>query len=230
MKFKSQVYTAVSGSIGGITYAHNAGGMYARGRGTPVNPNSTAQQAARNAVSSLVVRWTATVTQAQRDAWAMYAANVSVLDPFGDPRLISPLAMYIRCNAPRVRAGLAPVDAGPTTFTNAALSVISIDSITTGSVGTAEVDVAFNNADAWAGAVGGALLVQVGIPQSAGVNFFAGPFRLGGIVAGAAVPPTSPVSIASPFPIAAGQRLYIRARASAADGRLSAAQIANDVA
>ena len=231
MKFKSALVTQASGSVGGFTAAHNAGGLYLRARSIPVNVNSIAQQESRNALSALVTRWTGVLTPAQRAAWELYASNVPVTDALGDPRNISGLAMFVRCNQPRLRSGEAIVDDGPSIFTEANLTPIGIGTITPGAAGVATVQVTFTNTDDWANADDGALILQLGLPQSAGVNFFAGPFRWVANQSGSGImAPSSPVTLTSPFPIATGNRVFVRGRASNDDGRLSAPQIVSDVA
>lgn len=219
MKFNSLVYGAVSGSIGGITYAHNTGGMYARARATPTDPASSFQQALRNAMGALTTRWLTTVTAAQRAAWDVFSQNVPVLDTLGQPRLIPALSWYIKCNSLRLQASVAVVDAGPTVYELATLT-LPVPAITP--AGTT-VSVAYTNTDSWAGEVGGYLLVYASRPQNATINFFKGPYRFAGKVAGAVVPPTSPSVITLPFTSGpAGSRQFFKWVAVRADGRPSA--------
>lgn len=228
MKFRSPVYSAVSGSIAGLTYSHNRGGMYARGRATPTNPNSTAQQAARMAMQTVVTRWGQVVTPAQRQAWANYASNTPLVDAFGEPLVLTGQQMYVRCNAARERAGLPLVDDGPTvaglpTFTPVTLALNG---------GTGALELAYDNSDGWANEDDAGLIVQVGRSVGGAVNFFKGPFRFTDVVDGDSVTaPTSPLSVTTPFgqPVA-GQRTFARARVSLADGRLSFSEIVNVLA
>lgn len=219
MKFKSQVYTQASGSVGGVTYSRNAGGLYTRSRAIPTNPNTPAQQQVKAILSDLAQAWSNILTAAQRAAWEAYAAAVPLRDTLGEERPVSGLAMYIRCNVPRINAGLARVDNGPTVNTLCGLTAPTIVSIT---AATAIASIAFTNTNEWASLVGGALLVFASQPQGVGVNFFKGPFRYAGRVNGAVVAPTSPAAITLPFPITAGKRVFLRFVATAADGRLSA--------
>lgn len=218
MKFKSQVYTSTSGSVGGLTYSRNAGGMYTRGRAVPTNPKTAQQQAVRNAFGSLTGQWSNTLTAPQRAAWTTYAANVPLADKLGDSRLVSPIAQFLRSNTPRLQAGLAVVAAGPTNYTLAEMT----NPTATGVASTGIITVAYTNSDAWATATGGAMLLYVSRPQSLGVVFFNGPYRYAGRINGASTPPTSPGTVTSPFALTAGQQVFIRAIATNADGRLSA--------
>lgn len=219
MKFKSALVTQASGSAGGATFAHNSGGLYMRARSIPTNPSTAFQTAVRNILSGLSQAWSATLTTAQRTAWDTYATNVPLIGPLGDSRKVGGLAMYIRCNTPRVQAGLSSIAAAPTiftlgTFTNPTLTITA---------STGLISVAFTNTDLWASATTGALLVYSSRPQSVGINFFKGPYRLAGKIVGATVPPTSPVSVTSPFTLTAGQKVFVQIQATLPDGRLSAA-------
>ncbi|MBA7671839.1 hypothetical protein ES703_80005 [subsurface metagenome] len=122
MKFQSQIITAGSGSIGGTTYAHNKGGMYMRGRGTPTNPNSTRQQATRTQFGTYASRWTSHLDQAQRDSWNAYAQTHTVKGPFGEDVYINGISWYIMFNTRIVDAGIPPVDNPPVVPTPDALT------------------------------------------------------------------------------------------------------------
>jgi len=219
MLFKSSVYTQASGSIGGITYSRNAGGMYTRGRAIPTNPNTAAQQAVKGYMSLLSQAWSNVLTSLQRGAWEAYAANVPLRNSLGDERPVSGLNQYIRSNVPRLTAGLSRIDAGPTNYTLCGLTPPTIVSITASS---SLASIAFTNTDEWALATGGALLIFVSEPLQATINFFKGPFRYAGRVNGAGTAPTSPASVTIPFPTAVGKKLFVRFAATAPDGRLSA--------
>jgi len=218
MKFKSLVFAQTSGSTGGLTYSHNKGGLYTRARTIPTDPATPRQVQMRNFIASLVVRWTAVVTQAQRDAWAVYAANVPVLDPLGDAIFLSALNWYIKINSIRRLAPEAVVDAAPTTFTMAPLTEPTF----TAAAGTQLATVSFTNTDSWATGTAGGLLCFFSRPQSQGVNFFKGPYRFATEIPGAVIPPTSPAAIAVPFAIAVGNKLFGKFVATDLDGRVSA--------
>lgn len=212
------IMTQMSGSLGGITGSHNASGLYLRARAIPVNPNTVYQQAVRNAVSVLATRWSETLTQAQRDAWDVYAAAVSMVNALGDSIYISGLNHYIRSNVPRLQTGLPIVDDGPTVFTLASFTdpTFAVDEPND------EVDVSFTNTDDWANEDDAAMLVYASRPQSVSINYFKGPYRYAGKIDGDSVtPPTSPAAIGLPFTCTTGQRLFFKAEVSRADGRLS---------
>lgn len=219
MKFKSENITAASGSIGGVTYSHNRGGMYRRARSIPVNPSTSAQQAVRNAMSTLMSRWRSTLDDTQRLLWKLYADNTPVTNVFGDSILLTGPQMYVRGNVPRIQAGLAIVDDGPTEFGLPEIGDLELTGIV---AATATFAITYDNTVAWANQDDGHLLVYTSPPQSPTVNFFKGPYRFSGSVAGnGTTPPTSPALIVSPFPYASGQQGFARAIAVTEDGRVS---------
>ena len=218
MLFKSQLVTEVSGSIGGITGSHNLGGMYFRARATPTNPNTPQQQAIRSAVGDLVARWPNTLTTLQRDLWRFYALNVPLLNPLGEPITVTGLNMYVRGNVPRLQAALVRQDDGPTVFNLGDFTTPFFDA----DRGADTMDVTFTNTDDWANEDDSAMLVYASRPQNPSIVFFKGPYRLTGVILGdATTPPTSPATLALPFPLAPGQRLFARIAVTRADGRRS---------
>jgi len=200
MLIKSALATQISGSIGGITGAHNKGGMYIRSRSIPTNPQTARQTAVRDMMSMYSQMWTQVLTQAQRDAWATFAANVPVIGPLGDTINLSGQQHYLRANVGRSAASsqLAPTTAltsineAPTTFDLPMLLPPTIGDLETGG------DLIFDDAAAWVDSPADALLVYYGRPRNPGVNYFTGPYRLAFMVQGdATTPPASPFAIPS---------------------------------
>lgn len=219
MKFlPGPLAAASSGSIGGVTFSHNAFGPYARTKAIPVNPNTPAQQTVRGFMADLSNLWINTLTQAQRDDWKTYAANVTVIDKLGQAINVTGMNMYVRSNVPALQAGLVRQDDAPSvfdlgSFTNPAL-------VATASGPT--LDVSFNNTDDWANEDGAAMLVYGSRPQNPTINFFKGPYQFAGRIDGDAItPPTSPTVITSPFAFDAAQKVFAKISVVRADGRLS---------
>jgi len=219
MKFKGTLGTQFSGSLAGVTASHNSGGAYLRQRAVPVQPNSTAQQLVKTYFAALAASWSASLTAPQRAAWETYGLNTPIPNVLGEQILIPGRTWYIGNNVARLRAGLSPVAAGPTTFGLPELTAPSVVA-----TATPDLEVTFDNGDLWATVAGGALALQVSIQQPPAVNFFKGPFRFLGKVAGAGTPPTSPQTFTTGFPSAltAANVLFVRLRALTADGRASA--------
>ncbi len=206
-----------SGKQGGIVWSHNRGGPYVRNRAIPTNPNTARQVAVRNAMRSLTIAWDITLTQAERDAWDVYASNVTWTNRLGQTISLTGLNHYVRSNTPRVQNALARIDAAPAIFDLAAAELaLSV----TASAATQDLSVGFDDTADWATEVGAFQFVYCGLPQNAGVKFFKTPYRLAGVIDGEAIP-TTPAIIASPFVFAEGQRIWVRTRITRLDGRLS---------
>lgn len=217
MKFKSALITAASGSIGGMTAAHNKGGMYLRSRSTPINPNTPFQQAMRANLGSLATEWNDTLTDAQRSAWEDYASNVPIVDTLGEPRPITGLNWYVAINTIRLQAALDSLPDAPTIFARAFLT----DIVASASEATQEISIEFDPDDPWATQDGGNLYVYASRPLSPTRIFYKGPYRFAGLIAGAATPPTSPQVVDAPFSFVENQSLKVLVRSQTADGRTS---------
>lgn len=214
--------TPFIGSIGGTTFSHNKGGPYARLRVIPTNPNTQRQQIVKAFLSAVATAWSNTLTQAQRDAWDLYAANVARPKKGGGSQFLTGIDHFIRSNVPRGVAGQGFVLAGPTLFD---VGTYTAPSFAIELVGQT-IDVTFDNTDAWANEDLAGMQIYTGRPQSVGIRFFKGPFQFTGTVPGnATTPPASPLSMSVPFPVVTGQRVWARAQVSRADGRLSDAVI-----
>lgn len=214
---------SIRGSIGGTTFSANRGGPYARNRTVPVNPNTPAQQDVRALVSQLTSLWYNTLTVAQRQSWDDYAENVPLPNSLGYPRNVGGLAMYIRSNVPRLHANptsLPRVDTGPTIFNLGDYTAPSFGQI---SAATSICPVTFGDTDGWCDEDEAGMIVQASRGKNASINYFKGPYRVGGQILGnSTTPPTSPQNVTCPFTYQVGQRVFLRAQVSRADGRLSA--------
>lgn len=222
MKFKPLLGTELSGSVGGLTASHGLGGPYFRARVIPVNPGSPQQTLVRQIFGNLAALWTNILSQPQRDAWADYAANVTVLNPLGESINVTPLNMYIRSNTPRLQNGLSRVDDGPTIFNLGDFTAPTIISLTPPTV----LSLGFAVADAWVSEDGAAMLVYGSRNKGVAIKFFKGPYRAYPVqlLGDNAVPPTSPHAGTNPFNISAGNKVFLRVSVTRADGRLSQEQ------
>jgi len=217
MKFKSALVTQISGSIGGMTGSHNRGGMYFRARATPVNPNTVPQQAVRGFFAQLANLWVNVLTPGQRAAWDLYALNVLLPDPLGEPRNAGGLGMYIRSNIPRLQVGLPRVDTAPAIFDLGDFTPPTVGIL---SAGAGTISVAFNILDAWVGEDDASMLMYVSRPANPSINYFKGPYRISDQIAGdLALPPASPQVLSLTFPYVLDQRAFFRFNVTRADGR-----------
>jgi len=219
----------MSGSIGGMTGSHNAGGLYLRARAIPVNPNTAFQIAVRAALTQMVTRWTSVLTAAQRAAWNLYGTNTPVVDTLGDSRTLSGQQWYNASQIPRGQAitklssTLTVIDDAPTVFNRG-----DFTTPTAATSGISGLQITFTNSDDWANEDDAAMLIFQGKPRNASRSFFKGPFRLVGVIEGdSGTPPTSPVTLAPAtlatlgYVTTAGQRCMVAVAVTRADGRIS---------
>lgn len=222
MKFKPVLGSELSGSIGGITASHNAGGAYFRNRVIPTNPNSVQQQAIRSTVGQLTSLWLNTLTAAQRAAWDLYAANVTLLDALGEPINVSGLNMYVRSNVARIQATFGRLDTAPSTFNLGDFTAVSIGSV---SEAAQTFQTTFTEGDDWVTDDGGIMVLYASRPQNPSINYFKGPYRLAGAIVGnSGSPPASPNTANAPFAFVTGQLVFFRIAVSRSDGRYSLSQ------
>lgn len=232
MKYKSAMTTQASGSVDGMTASHNRFGRYMRSRAIPVNPSSGRQVTVRDSFGSLSSLWRS-LTQAQHDAWADYAANTPRVDALGDSIILTGLQWYVAMNTLRMQADvvfsatltpLGVIDDAPTTY---GMDDPGMPVASAAGAGANTVSMSFDNTVGWANEDGGVLLVYAGRQVGAGVNFYAGPYRLAAFVEGSStVAPTSPEVVAystitSWSPLAQGNKVSMRALSLRADGRIS---------
>jgi len=238
-----------SGSMGGSVYSHNRYGQYIRSRSIPVNPNTDRQVAVRNLIQTLTIVWQTVLTQDLRDAWETYAANVTWKNRFGDDVLLTGLNHYVRSNVPRMQCEIARLDTAPVVFT---LAAAELELAVTASEATQQLTVAYDDGHAWCSETGAFEHISMGIPQNAAIKYFGGPYRhmccvLGEDVVkrpasedkkseksqtppptkGTRAPPVSPEVCDAQWPIAEGQRIWVRTRIGRADGRLSEFALVN---
>lgn len=209
--------TQISGSIGGTTWSHNRFGAYKRNRSIPVNPNTSRQVAVRNAVRSIAIAWETVLTEVQRGAWETYAAGVDWINKLGQTVNLTGLNHFIRSNTPRVVSGIARVDAAPTILN---LATAELALVVSASEATQLLTIDGDGAAAWVGEADAWQFFYMGRPQSAGIKFFGGPYRLALALPGAG-PPPFPATPTAPFTVTDGQRIWVRSRIARGDGRLS---------
>lgn len=218
MKFSSPVYSAASGSIGGLTYSHNRGGLYTRTRAIPTNPNTAAQQSIRGQFGTAAIVWKA-LTQAQQDGWNTYAANTPVTNPLGASIYLTGQQWFnAALTFQQYTGGAVAITAPPTP----GLAELHAPTSVAISEATQEITATVDATDGWAVNGDGRLSVQASRPLSAGTNSVNHPLRLAAVTSGDTVsPPTSLATTAVPFPVTQGDKVVVRFRAQEAGNRLS---------
>lgn len=207
------------GSIGGQTASRNRFGNYLRARTTPVNPGTGRQSLIRSCVQDLSQRWSGVLTQAQRNLWEVYAANITRVNKLGAQIKLTGFNHFIRSNTVRLQSAHNTVHDGPIDLTlppGDPVFACAVDEA------NQQISVAYNPALDWNDQDFGRMYVFMSLPHAAGVNFIGGPYRLAGAFTGVqGAPPASPQILAVPFAVGTGQQVKCCARISEDDGRLS---------
>lgn len=208
------------GSIGGQTHSRNKSGPYVRARTTPINPKSARQSAIRAITALVSTLWLSLLTQDQRDAWEVFAANMPATNKLGEVIRLSGFNQFHKSNVAAKNAELSEISDGPVLFTLPGEDPLYVSAI---DAGTGKISIVFDDSRDWVDEDDAAMIVQMGIPQNASRGFFNGPWRHAGIIAGdATTAPTTPdANIDVPFPVADGQKVWTRSKIIRADGRLS---------
>lgn len=218
IKFGGGVVDA-RGSQAGNTYSRNRFGAYIRARVKGVDPKSSRQGTARIRMMTLAEQWRESpMTSDKRGAWETYAASVSWLNKLGEAVNLTGYNHYMRSNAAIAAAGGDRVDDGPTDI---GLPGGDETVVVTGEGTGSTISVAFDDELDWCAEDGGYLLVEMGMPQNQTRNFFGGPWRVAGSIAGAVVPVTSPQTVNTAWTLTYGQKIWVRCKIIRADGRVS---------
>lgn len=210
----------MSGSISGNTHARNRFGNYMRARTKPINPRSNRQMAARVMIMYLAEQWRETpMDDAKRLAWENYAKGVNWLNKLGETVKLTGYNMFIRSNAALIKAGGTLVTDGPPDI---GLPPGDPDFYCRFGESGAELVVYYNKDFDWCKETGAYLSVEMGRPQNPTRNFFGGPYRYAGSIAGVdADALTGEGSVPAPFTIIEGQKIWTRARIIRKDARTS---------
>lgn len=227
MIVNSQLVSRMSGSVGGLNATHNRGGMVLRTKPLPVDPATPLQSVFRARTASLSARW-ATLSQAQRDAWAVYATNVHLTNRLGKSVNVGAIGHYIRTNHPRMLLDQPVIDQAPAVFDLGGYTPLAFGAFL--QLGT-QIILVIDGADAWANEDGAYLLCFASRPQNPSVRGMRTSARFAGGIAGDSIAPPGPaVVFTSAYPFVSGQRLFARIAVSRADGRYSADQALTGIA
>ena len=219
MLFESALISKASGSIGGVTGSRNRFGMYFRSRSNPVNPNSDRQIDARSRMAQLASAWNEQLTAAQRSLWNSYAAAVPIQNKLGATIYLTGFNHFCRSNAVKLQVESAYGEDAPSLYTLP-------EQDPTFSVAYSEasqlITVTFDDTLDWCSEDDAHMVIHMGIPKLNDVNFFGGPWRYAASLDGDSTTPiTSPQTVAVPFTIGEGQKVWTRGRILRADLRLS---------
>lgn len=218
MKFTSPLLSQASGSLAGLTFSHTRGSKYVKSRTTPTNPNSQRQGIVRVAMGVLAPYWGQELTQAQRDAWRLYAANVPSSNALGETIHLTGQQHFMRVNIVLIQIGEPILKTAPTIFDLGTFTAPTIASLVDAAD---EINIAFSDLDDWADADDGFMIVFGGRPTSTGEQFYRGPWRFAGAIPGEPGGVASPYTLTSAWPLTTAQIMWVKIRVMQTDGRLS---------
>lgn len=204
------------GSINGTTFSRARGGATARNRTTPVNPVTSRRQFVRSALSQYSQMWK-TLTDAQRQGWADYAANVPVTNVFGQSFNRSGFNWFVAMNSMGMSNGFATFTAAPTTMSqgNPMNDPIGTISAATGELTTATPSPAMETFEA------ATVRISPGV-ISAGVQSYKGPFTMPAGWGGSAL---DGAVLTLPFSVAENDVVFVASRRQLPDGRYGSERI-----
>jgi hypothetical protein len=214
---KSSLMSQVSGKIGGTVYATGRYGQYARNWVKPVNPNTNKQQQVRSIMGAANQAWSLLTDLVKAD-WVTYANAVPWLNRIGDAIYLTGKTIFVRTYIARINAGLAMVDAAPTTLLmpQAPVGVASAEGA------AATLTWSFTDDQAWNVDEGGLAFYGSGV-KAPSVNFIADGGYRGAVEGVTATPLTSPQTVSYPdLTNQSGNRVRVSVRALLPDGRVSA--------
>jgi hypothetical protein len=196
----------IRGKINGSVFARNRGGAYVRTKVTPLNPQTSAQVAARSLLTGLAQNFRS-LSQDQITAWNNAVTQWQTTDVFGD--LVSPtgLALYVRLNANIQNGGGTPISTPPSPVGASALTDLAL----VADVSSSQFDVAFSPSSVPANH---SLYIESTSMLSPGINNANSRFRF---IAVEATGGASPVDVFTAQTtkfgaLVAGQKVYVRCK------------------
>lgn len=108
----SALVSEMRNKLNGSVASRNRYGNYWRNKVTPVNPSTLPQQQARSRLVSRSQVWR-TLSEEQRIAWGESAQNFPFVDIFGDQRIYSGQALYMKLNLNLIKIGEDSISTPP---------------------------------------------------------------------------------------------------------------------
>ena len=167
MKYTSALISDARNKLGGDVFARNRAGLYVRAKVTPVNRQTTRQQANRANFASYATAFRS-LSAAQIMGWNTLASGSTLVDTLGNSYRPTGLQMYISCNRNLWLVGQAGISTAPTVKPSfpVILSGTSYVEVLAGAFITMDIGVTSAAFAAYAN-----IQVSVASNLSAGVNF-----------------------------------------------------------
>jgi len=190
--------------LNGTVFSKNRYGAYARTKVTPVNPQTSSQQNTRNNLATNSQAWRG-LTETQRQGWIDAAPSFPFTDIFGNSKILSGAALYVKLNNNLVNAGEVAIADAPSP-----VSIPALNSLVLTATGVPALSLAFDPSPVPADF---ALQIFATPNVTAGRYFVKNLFRFITTVAAAG---TTPANILAAYqavhgdPIT-GQKIFVRA-------------------
>ena len=172
----SALVSDMRNKLNGSVMSKNRYGSYVRNKVTPVNPQTSFQQAARQQLGAFSSQYRE-LTAAQRSSWINGAINFPFTDIFGDVRHLSGQTLFVKLNTNLVNSGSVAITSAPLPVGIPELAAEILTATITGSALTAlSLGVSVNAVPA-----GFALAVYATPPTVASIQFVKNRFRFIGV-------------------------------------------------
>lgn len=164
----SPLVSEIRGSVGGVTFARNPAGPFARAKVVPVNPNSPLQVERRAFFSTASTDWRDTLSQAQRDTWNVLGTTTLFKNSLGNDFNPSGIQLFIRTSALQQLAGIFVSASAPATAVVGSGTNIFAHTFGVGIEQISSLNVPVPTST---------MMLYISAPLSQGISFFKGPFR-----------------------------------------------------
>lgn len=128
----------IRGSVGGVTFFRNRGGICMRMRAVPIQPGTEPQGLQQNIFAGLATDWGGTLTPSSRSQWNFFANQHPVPNKVGQMIKLSGQQMYIKLNCILLTAGVAQTNTPPM---NLQVRGLAEAAISLSATGTSVVDI-----------------------------------------------------------------------------------------
>lgn len=220
----SALISEMRNKLNGSVFSRNRGGAYLRNKVTPLNPQTSAQVAARSLLTFFSQSWRS-LSDDQRAAWNGSVASWSSTDIFGDTINPTGATLYIRLNCNISIAGGTAISLPPAQLGAAALTSLSI--VADASANTLAVTFAASPVPA-----DHAMVIESTANLSPGISNANSNFRTIEVVAAAATSPhAAGASQVTKFgAMVEGQKIFVRAKMiRLSTGETSQRQVTNTI-
>jgi len=108
----SALVSDMRNKLNGSVLSKNRAGSYVRNKTTPVNPQTSFQQAVRQRLGALSTEW-GSLTQPQRQSWIASTASFPYTDIFGDKKELDGKSLYVKLNSNLANVGSPTINQAP---------------------------------------------------------------------------------------------------------------------